>query len=61
MEYTTILYEVKDKAACITLNRPDVLNALNPQMFRDLTHAYDRARDRPGGLGLDHHRETAGP
>lgn len=47
MEYTTILYEVKDKAACITPNRPDVLNALNPQMFRDLTHAYDRAETDP--------------
>ena len=44
---TTVLYEVNDKAACITLNRPDVLNALNPQMYRELNEAYRRAEADP--------------
>ena len=43
----TVLYEVKDKAACITLNPPDVLNALNPPMYRELNDAYRRAEADP--------------
>ncbi len=39
MSYETILYEVTDNVALITLNRPDSYNALNNQMYKDLTKA----------------------
>jgi enoyl-CoA hydratase/carnithine racemase len=35
----TILYEVKDRVAYITLNRPEKKNAINPQMRYELTQA----------------------
>ena len=43
MGYETILYETRDKVACITLNRPDKLNAINNTMERELWDVYDRA------------------
>jgi enoyl-CoA hydratase/carnithine racemase len=36
MEYQTILYEVKNRVAYITLNRPEVMNAINRQMAQEL-------------------------
>ena len=42
MEYQEILYTVSDKVACLTLNRPDRLNAWTPSMsieVRDALHA----------------------
>ena len=42
MTYETILFSAADGVATITLNRPDKLNALNPQMFADLSDALDR-------------------
>ena len=43
----TLLYEVKDHVARITLNRPDAANALNLEMGRDLMHASIRASEDP--------------
>jgi enoyl-CoA hydratase/carnithine racemase len=43
MEFETILYEVGDRVATITLNRPDRLNAVSPQMARELRQAYAAA------------------
>jgi enoyl-CoA hydratase/carnithine racemase len=43
MDYETIHYEVADRIATITLNRPDQLNALSPKMIGELRHAYDGA------------------
>ena len=43
MELETILYEVEDRTAIITLNRPDRLNALSPQMIGELREVYAAA------------------
>jgi enoyl-CoA hydratase/carnithine racemase len=40
MEFETIRYEVADRIATITLNRPDQLNAVSPLMVRELRTAY---------------------
>ncbi len=46
MEYSTIIYEKKDRIAKITLNRPEVLNAMNTTLTEELTQAVDEiARD----------------
>lgn len=39
MRFDTILYETKDTAAIITLNRPDNMNAFNGQMAMDFRDA----------------------
>jgi enoyl-CoA hydratase/carnithine racemase len=43
MGYETILYEAGDRIATITFNRPDQLNAVSPEMARELRDAYARA------------------
>lgn len=42
MQYDTLTFELKDGAARITMNRPDVMNALNAQMRAELTDAVTR-------------------
>ena len=39
MNYTTLLFDVRDHIARITLNRPEAANALNEEMGRDLMQA----------------------
>jgi len=41
--YETILYDVADRVATITFNRPDRLNAISLTMERELRDAYARA------------------
>ncbi|GAA4233728.1 crotonase/enoyl-CoA hydratase family protein [Actinomadura meridiana] len=48
MDYETILYEVDDAVATLTLNRPDVMNALSADMERELHDALRRAGSDPG-------------
>jgi enoyl-CoA hydratase/carnithine racemase len=43
MEFDTILYEVDDRTAIITFNRPEQLNAISPQMAFELRRAYAAA------------------
>jgi enoyl-CoA hydratase/carnithine racemase len=45
MNFETILYEVEDRIATITFNRPDRLNAVNLQMINELNDAYTRAEE----------------
>jgi enoyl-CoA hydratase/carnithine racemase len=41
-DFETILYEVRDRVAWVTLNRPDVLNAFNRRMEEELSSAWQR-------------------
>lgn len=43
MDCETIRYEVRDRVATITLDRPDRLNALSPAMIQELRRAYAAA------------------
>jgi enoyl-CoA hydratase/carnithine racemase len=43
MGYETILYDVSDRIATITFNRPEQLNAISPQMAHELRDAYAAA------------------
>lgn len=44
-EYEFILFEVKEHVAWITLNRPEVLNAMHPPMAAELRNAWKQVRD----------------
>ena len=47
MNYETILYQVSERIAVITLNRPERLNAWTPEMGSELVDAMERAsRDK---------------
>lgn len=48
MEFTTLLFEVRDQVAHITLNRPEAANSINLEMGRDLMHAALRCDEDPG-------------
>jgi enoyl-CoA hydratase/carnithine racemase len=42
MDYTEIAYDVADRIATITLDRPDRLNAFTPTMMHEMIDAFDR-------------------
>ena len=52
MDYETILYELNQNIATITLNRPDVMNGMNGQMRLDLMHAMKIATEEARVLVL---------
>ena len=45
MTYETLFVDVQDAIATVTLNRPDVLHALNAQMFNDLERVFQALDD----------------
>ncbi len=45
MSYQTLLLDVKDNIAVVTLNRPDKLNALNAQTINDLNSVFDELKE----------------
>jgi enoyl-CoA hydratase/carnithine racemase len=47
--FETVLYEVGEGVATLTLNRPDRLNAVNSTVIGELVEAFDRA-DRDDGV-----------
>jgi enoyl-CoA hydratase/carnithine racemase len=47
MNFETIIYEVDDRVATITLNRPEQLNAISLTMMRELNEVYRAAEDDP--------------
>ena len=48
MEYQTILYEVQNQIAFVTLNRPESMNAVNRQMTRELVDACRQVEEDSG-------------
>src|SRR5947209_834318 len=47
MSYQTLLVEIADSIATVTLNRPKVLNAINAEMLRELDAAFTSFADDP--------------
>jgi E-phenylitaconyl-CoA hydratase len=47
MEFETILYQVRDRIATITLNRPERYNAITAQMGEELGKAWDSVKRDP--------------
>ena len=45
MSYQTLLLDVNDNIAVVTLNRPDKLNALNAQTINDLDSIFDELKE----------------
>ncbi|MEW6186705.1 MAG: enoyl-CoA hydratase/isomerase family protein [Thermodesulfobacteriota bacterium] len=45
MNYQTILYEIRDKVAVLSLNRPDQLNAINEVMLEEFYSALEQAEN----------------
>ena len=42
MEFSNLIYQVEDKIATVTINRPEVLNALNGETISELTTVVDQ-------------------
>lgn len=49
MSYSTILFEIADSVATLTLNRPDKLNSFTAEMHAELRDALGKVADPAGG------------
>src|SRR3972149_33972 len=52
MSYQSLTFEVADRIATITVNRPEKLNALNDATMAELGRAIDEARATPDVGGV---------
>lgn len=52
MDYETILYDLSEDVATVTLNRPDVMNGLTTQMRAEILHSVKRAEEEARVLVL---------
>lgn len=52
MDYQTITLEIEDDLAVLTLNRPDVMNALDAQMRAEILHGVNTAEHHARALVL---------
>src|SRR3990172_8668136 len=48
MDYATLLFDVRDGVAHITLNRPDAANTVNRDMAKEIMQAALRCDEDPG-------------
>jgi len=51
MTYQTLLFEIRDGIAFVTINRPDKLNALNDHVMLELADAAERIATEAGIKG----------
>lgn len=51
MPYKNILYDVKDRISKITINRPDALNALNPDVLSEIKSGIETA-EKDDAIGV---------
>ncbi|HLX92498.1 MAG TPA: enoyl-CoA hydratase-related protein, partial [Puia sp.] len=42
MEYQHLLFDIKERIAWLTFNRPDQLNAMNSRMMDEIIHALNK-------------------
>ncbi len=52
MEFSNLLYDVKDGIATITINRPKALNALNSETISELSNLFDNIASEDNVLGV---------
>jgi enoyl-CoA hydratase len=52
MTYTTLLYDLRDGLAIVTVNRPDKLNALNDAVITELSQVAERIANDPAVRGV---------
>ena len=47
---STVLYEKKDQLAIITINRPEVMNSIDPETDKRLAEAWNQFKDDDGAF-----------
>ncbi|MEK7778411.1 MAG: enoyl-CoA hydratase/isomerase family protein, partial [Chloroflexota bacterium] len=47
MDFRNIIVEKRERIVCVTLNRPNVMNAFNAGMIEEMIHVFTEYRDNP--------------